>query len=578
MKQFVKRAAALCLAFAACACFAACGGNDEPPVPAVQYRVTAQFDPAQGNVSLSSGLVAAGESVTVAVTANEGYETGAVTIEPEGGKAVSAQLDVEGSFTFVPSADTLVRADFTRKTAEAYTMSVSLSAFAGAHGSVRFVPEKELYAAGETVTAVPVPHEGYETGSVTANGIPLTLGEEGYPFEVEGDTLVSATFYPAAEGLPETETSFAVAFRGRWTRVGDGDPLYIGRNKMSLGESAVTSATANGEGGEQSYAFTLGGIAYSLSWYNFNYTVGYVLHLLDYTNGGSAYYVKDPLPAPAIEEHFFGEWKEDGGGRKLSVSENSFTFGGAEVETAVDLGYFETSADEFHGPIDSHMYAFFADGEPHLLGWYPDGSCPTVDARTYSEDVERPYTFSALFRGKWKSLDGKTELTVSESELLVNGTACPVQGNGEYAFSLTLSGTEYEASIYNASDYVLQLTSYLYDENGLISGMNFLYFLSEALPETAVDEALYGTYGGQNGADDVTVSSGGIFWGQDAAVVISGEKRDDGYVYTIAVRGAIYTLSYLNLWAGYGEEDEIPEDLPEWLFSLDGEAHYEFTV
>lgn len=572
-----------------CAGLTAC---ERPPVnetPAT-YAITADFNPEEGAVELSHASAAEGTQITVTVTANEGYEIDWVSAEPDTFSSIHyVELDENGVGVFTMwDSDTVVHARFKATGVNVppegegeFTVTVSLSEFAAAHGevSVSAPAEGKKYKHGESVTVTLTPHEGYEVGTVTLNGETFT----GDSFEIEEDTTISATFYPVSANLPVVSglpsNGFGILFRSRWTNVESGMPLFVGTNKMSLGEDAITAVAPSGTGSEQSYRFTANGHDYELGWLNFGYSVGYVLHLLDYTTEKSAYFVKDPLPAAQIEERYDGEWVDEITDVTLKINGDEIVFHGAKAELVVDLGYFESSADEYRGPINAHMYYFFVNGTPYLLGWYPDGACPTVNTRTYVEDVERVYTFAAMFHGKWTSLDGATTMEISESELLVNGEAGTYRGYNEYMFRLTLDGVEYEVTTLLESSYVLQLMHFTFGSDGLMNGVSTRYFILDSLPEVSVNTALYGAWSCPY-ADDLAISAEGITWGSDRAIVISeGAPREDGFSYTLVLRDSVYTLSFLDLWAGYKDESDIPEDVPHWLFILEGtNGYYEFNA
>lgn len=581
MKKFIKLFTALLCAVLFAAVLAACG-ETKPDPEKETYTVLAEYDAEQGTVALSPQKTGyeKGERVTVTVTANDKYGVEAVTIN-------DAAITLEnGSYALTVEGNTIVKATFKQVL---FSVELApLSEFAKEHGAVTLSSPAEgnTYRAGETVTVTAIPKSGYEA-YVSVNGRAITATEGAYTFSVEEDSVVTANFYleadslPTVEGLPSSAAKmFAVLFRSRWTSVGDGTPLYIGTNKMCFGEHAISSVTTRGDGtDEQEYLFEIDGVSYGLSWLSYSYSQGYVLHLLNYTEDRQTYFVKDPLPAVEIEEHFEGNWILEHGETKLIIEGNNINFGGKDADLVVDLGYYEKSLDEEPAPIKSHMYYFFVEGRAYRLGWYPDGSNPTVNGYTYIEDIERIYNFSAAFQGTWKSLNGDVEIVITEQTLTVNGEAVAVDGYNEYMFVIELDGVEYEARIYLGSDYLLQFSHYELNDMGVATSVSFLYFVGSGLSEVTVDPSLYGVWTA-NGVDDFTVSEEGIYWGEDRVVVISaGESRSDGFVYTVAVRNDVYTLSLLDLWAAWEDEADVPEGTPHYLFTLDGNGNtYEFNA
>lgn len=478
---------------------------------------------------------------------------------------------------------------------ESVSVDVALSEFAKAHGTVTLgaPADGKEYLLGETVTVTLSPAEGYEASVVTLNGVKQKVEGNTFTFTAEKDTTVGVTFglqsssLPAVTGLPAPDNMFGLLFLGQWVSVTDGTPIYVGASKLSVGEEAIASVTVTGSDYEEGYAFEYRGKSYSLTWLNTAYSVGTVLHLM--CEEKSEYFVKNPMDAFTIEEHFYGEWTRMVGSResKLVIDADSVTLDGAKADVIVDLGYFETYQDSFAGKAESHMYYFFIKGTAHFLSWYPEqeeetgeiGSNPTVDGVDYTKHSDVPYAFSDLFRGTWESLDGSEQIVISKDAVTLNAQPCTTTGINQYAFYIVYQGKEYEAKIYSESDYVLEFGHFTYDEMGLVAGVEYVYFVKADRPAVTVDQKLYGTWTSDpaGAADDIKVSAEGIFWGEDRVEVIAaGEKRSDGFTYTVLTRGAIYTLSYLNQWAGYDDPSKIPEDLKEWNFTLYGPQYFEF--
>ena len=588
--RFLAILASVTLLFVAVLAAACTDPNSADPTDSTVYTVTAEYDETKGAVSLSKTSASEGELITVSVTAKEGFEVNKVTVNDAG------VILTDGKYTFAIYENTVVKATFKAASEDGgengdITISLALSGYAWEKGSITVSdPVGDTYRVGEEVTITVTPNAGYDVGSVTINGVPVTLTNGAYTFTPQEDITIKVTFHLAESELPVVtayndnveipDFRFGYLFRSSWMSIDGETPIYIGTNKLCVGDDAIPSVTPSGTDGEQSYAFTIGSVNYTLSWLNFNYTQGYVLHLLNHATGESEYFVKDPLPVVKIEDHFNGKWVKETGRTKLVITDDQIIFDGKTAEAIVDVGYKEFAEDQYHSPLHSHMYYFFIEGKAYQLCWYPDGSNPTVDTHPYIEDVERTYTFAEEFRGTWVSLDGGITIEIGETSLTVNGVPYVVDGYSAGVFMLEWYGLEYEVQIAIESKYVLQLTHYTYDENGIISGSpSYVYFVSVDLPAVTVNAALHGTWEFSSGndnsgnnilaADPIYIGTDGIFWGDDPAVVISGETRSDGFVYVIAVRDMICTLSYL---------DQSTDGSPNWVFELwTTDGHYEFV-
>lgn len=105
-----------------------------------------------GSVTLDKTAPKEGETVTVTVTANEGYTLSSVKLGTE-----EKTLDANGKFTFTASAAVTITATF-----EAKTITLDASALNAEHGAVafKFVDGKTEYKYGESV-ALHVTEKGY---------------------------------------------------------------------------------------------------------------------------------------------------------------------------------------------------------------------------------------------------------------------------------------------------------------------------------------------------------------------------------------------------------------------------------
>ena len=182
-------------------------------MPAGDVTVTATFvkkAPAQytvlitdtdnGTVKAVPTAAAAGETVTITVTPDSGYEIGSVTVKDAAGEEVPHTAIKDGTCTFtMPSSDVSVTATFGKKALAQYTVLITDTD----NGTVKAVPTAA--AAGETVTLTITPDSGYEIGSVTVKD---AAGEEVHHTAIKdgtctftmpaGDVTVTATFVKKA--------------------------------------------------------------------------------------------------------------------------------------------------------------------------------------------------------------------------------------------------------------------------------------------------------------------------------------------------------------------------------------------
>ena len=596
MRIYVKRFLAILgsVMIALVAVLAAACTKNVPPEPTTLYTITAEYDETKGSVALSKTSAGEGEYVTVSVTAKEGFAVNEVTVNDAG-----VTLE-EGQYSFAVTQDTVVKATFKEKLQnndeidEGLSVTVALSDYAKARGTVTLsAPADKVYRVGEEITLTVTPNEGYEVGSVTVNGDPVKLKEGTYSFALEGDVTVKATFHLAAADLPtvsgfsNAHPSFGAAFRGSWISISGETPIYISADKFCMGDNAISTITMSGSGGEQIYYFTAEGKTYSISWLHSAYSQGFVMDLFNRTDDIKEYFVKDPIPAVALNEHFIGAWIVEHGDTKLVIDNSNINYDGKDAEVIVDLGYFKVTNDGFSSPIRSNLYYFFVEGEEYLLKWDPYGENPIVNDRYFVLDAERLYHFSEKFQGTWVTLNREVTIIIGETSLTVNGTPYRVDGYNEDMFVLEWQGEKYEVKIFNESDFVLQLMIHTYNDNNIIIDSSYVYLVSTKLPTVAIPSVLFGEWKfskGNNGnggsissADSITINGNDIRWGNDRAVIISELERSNGYSYVVAVRNMICNLSYINVSAGGDEEKPA-----EWVFTLttsDGhkESRYEFV-
>ena len=179
----------------------ACEPSDETPdeIPnGEQYTVTVQCDTAKGAATLSpqvpNNKYDKGASVTLTVSAEEGYTVGEVTLN---GTAVNL---TDGKYTFTVEGDTAIAVTFEDiQPVEQYTVTVQCDTTQGTATLSPQAPNNK-YDKGTSVTLTVSAEEGYIVEEVTLNGTAVTLIDNKHTFTVEGNTAIVVSF---AEDEPD---------------------------------------------------------------------------------------------------------------------------------------------------------------------------------------------------------------------------------------------------------------------------------------------------------------------------------------------------------------------------------------
>ena len=189
--KFIFIVLVLCLAAATLAMGAFATGSDESATEtdtteAPQYTITCNSDN-HGWVTVSKDSAEAGETITVHVHPDPGYELDKLTV-------IGAELNESNNTFTMPASDVIITATF--KVAE-----YSVTATAGANGSITVSPPSNgsYYSYDEPVTVTVTPYEGYYLASLTVGGDPVYADYNWYygytcSFYIYEDTTVSATF------------------------------------------------------------------------------------------------------------------------------------------------------------------------------------------------------------------------------------------------------------------------------------------------------------------------------------------------------------------------------------------------
>ena len=147
--------------------------------------------PVSGNVTADKQTASYGETVTLTVTSDEGYELDQLTVM-DGETQVDVTITTDGKYTFVMPAGNVVISTLFKMVDYAVTIQPA------ENGTV--TADKATANMGETVTLTITPNEGYEFDQLTVmNGttqVAVTPAEEGkYTFVMPaGNVEISATF------------------------------------------------------------------------------------------------------------------------------------------------------------------------------------------------------------------------------------------------------------------------------------------------------------------------------------------------------------------------------------------------
>ena len=167
------------------------------------YIVTISESITNGWVVPDKYQAKAGDTITLTITPEEGYELEAISLE-----GIDLAIIVNGNTaTFVmPKQNVTVLATFKAKTQTLYT--VTLGTYE--HGTVAIIePNAEnKYAEGAEVRLSVTPDEGYELEAISLEGIDLAIpvvdGVASFNMPAQ-DVVVLATFKEASQGFENTQ-------------------------------------------------------------------------------------------------------------------------------------------------------------------------------------------------------------------------------------------------------------------------------------------------------------------------------------------------------------------------------------
>lgn len=489
--------------------------------------------------------------------------------------------------------------------------------------SVSAPKDGTAYALGELVTVTAEGKEGYESSAILVDGSVRERIASTYSFGVTKDVTVTATFADSTADLPEVTfgdshivTSFDPSFQGHWKS--QNGTLFIGEKTLSYRGMAIDDNIVIPlySEADQVYSFYVNNVNYQISWARTDYTVGFVLDVLNVSTLTREDFLPDPLPTEnlTVAEKYYGEWTcyEGNGQTKLNISADGVVYNGKEIAEIVDGGKYERTNNDLQMVIGTNIYFFLQNNRLNILYWNgEEGSkCPVVDDCTDEHFFNNTPPVKAKLpqnlRGTWKSADGSKTLVVTEETLTIDGTEVDADSLGGVILAYQEGGKGKEAVLYAGSSYIMQVTVSTYGADGLLSGWTFEYYFKEGRPAVTVDKSLYGTWswdpaakgegeeeeggdtgsGGDSGDNvgtapgldpDTTTLSSTLTIGDtvklttlkkgasapvtaEVHVIEAGETRQNGFVYFVEIGGDLYELFAENT-AEEGEE-------PVWTIQL----------
>lgn len=170
-------------------------------IPVVEYSIIIS-ETEHGTVVADKETAIAGETVTLTITPEEGYELSTLTVVDGSGNTIT----VENNQFTMPEDNVNVSAVFTR-IITIYTVTINETE----HGNVEANPEEG--EAGTVITLTITPDEGYELDTLTVESGGTAVAVENNQFVMPaGDVSVSATFKEIIPPTPVEGLRFTTTF------------------------------------------------------------------------------------------------------------------------------------------------------------------------------------------------------------------------------------------------------------------------------------------------------------------------------------------------------------------------------
>lgn len=285
--------------------------DPDPDLPTEKYTVTLEYDSAAGTVQLSAPAdgesYAAGEIVTVTVTAAEGFLVDALTVN-----GAVRSLD-DGSYSFAISQDTQIKVTFKEapKPVETYTLDLVYNETFGTVSASAPAAGGEKYVSGESVTITVAPKQGYLVESFTVGGESKSLSDGKYIFPITEDTVVNVVFKEEPKPAEFSLTLDYDAGRGTVTATPPASGSKYAENER------VTITVLAVEGYEFA-SLTVNGKEEVLT------SGSYVLYIVQDTTVTVTFKEKAPVrPSVSFPESFRGTWKNLASGASLLIDASS---------------------------------------------------------------------------------------------------------------------------------------------------------------------------------------------------------------------------------------------------------------
>lgn len=192
-----------------------------------EYAITVA-EASNGTVTASHEKAVAGTSITLTVTANDGYILSALTVD---GEAVTV---ADGTATFtMPSHDVTVAATFGKEGVEpipAGAHGITVSAAVG--GSVK--ASASSAKADEVISLTVTPSFGYELSELKVNDSVITAVDGAYSFTMpDADVTVSATFVLASNTVTAAAPEGAIELSSAATLGGTANAAFVASYEAS---------------------------------------------------------------------------------------------------------------------------------------------------------------------------------------------------------------------------------------------------------------------------------------------------------------------------------------------------------
>ena len=364
---------------------------------------------------------------------------------------------------------------------------------------------------------------------ITANtALTLTIGNVSLQTAAAGKeqtfTLSKGDILIKFEKTSVTEVKFTVAkkdissvalpdeFKGTWKSldkvyemtIDESGALTLKKNGAAV-TTVVTSGTGAMEGGTFYYV-AFESKQYQLKWDGVGKNALELYAKVSGSTGEYIYFAPDPLPAFDLSD-YAGEYTDrDGKKPNLVVSESAITWQGHTVLLVGDV------TGSFSGYTKA--WAAYVDDKPEIV-LVQDGSFYFQYAKLYFDNKAAAVELPEAFVGKWKSLDDKYQLDITDTKTLtltVSGaqkqfTLSSEKQSVETLYFLTVDGTKWQLANSPAGTGTLMLES----------DSETVYFTPDPIPTVTFSSeigtyTLVDVYEEEPAEGEFTISANAITW------------------------------------------------------------------